>query len=344
MQQSPHPCSKSFPKLRLLQVCNVGEITGGTAACAWSITRSWPQCEHLVAFLSPITAETREAFAHCQLFEWHEVTRLAVARCDPAAIVLHNTPAGRWEHPLGSPTIRYVHSLGRPGDEDQRWYCSRWLAEQCGEPEGIVLQQSVPRPLPLAEESHRELRAYPVVGRLCTPRLRKWPHESIGFYRRLSELFPGIQWEFVGCPSTLQAQLTEACRGHASFLPAGWMQRSRMWHWDALLYHHPTLTESFGRTAAEAMRAGCIPIVDARGGFIEQLAHETGFLCADVDDFAAALRAMLDPEERRRRSARCRDHADRAFSFNRFGHDLRALLHGVAVSESVLPLARMIRS
>ncbi|MFN0196414.1 MAG: glycosyltransferase [Planctomycetaceae bacterium] len=328
------------PKLRLLQVCNVGKITGGTAACAWSITRSLPQCEHLVAFLSPITAEARAAFAHCQLFEWREVTQLAVARCDPDAIILHNTLAGRWEYPLGAPTIRYVHSLGRPGNEDQRWYCSRWLAKQCGEPGGIVCRQSVPRPLRPAEETHRELRLHPVVGRLCTPRLRKWPRELIGFYRRMSELFPSIQWEFVGCPSALQAPLAEVCRGHASFLPAGWMQRSRMWHWDALLYHHPTLTESFGRTAAEAMRAGCIPIVDARGGFIEQIAHETGYLCADVDDFAAALRVLLDPEERRRRSERCRDHADRVFSFTRFGHDLRELLDGLAEIEPLQPIEK----
>ncbi|MEX1230458.1 MAG: glycosyltransferase family 4 protein [Planctomycetaceae bacterium] len=317
--------------LRLLQVCNVGEIVGGTAACAWSITRSLPACEHHVAVLGSISAETREAFAHCRLSEWRRVTNAEVAGCSPDAIILHNTPASRWKAPLGALTIRYVHSVSPPGEEDMRWYCSRWLAEQCGDAEGTVLLQSVPRPLQRDNGVNRGRRAHLVVGRLCTPQLRKWPRELIEFYRRLSEPFPGVEWEFVGCPPSLQTPLLESCGGRARFLPAGWEQRSRLWQWDALLYHHPTLTESFGRTVAEAMRAGCIPIVDARGGFCEQLVPETGFLCDDVDQFAHALRIVADPIERRRRSENCRAHADRSFSFTRFGHDLRVLLQQLAL-------------
>ena len=49
--------------MRLLQVCNVGRIVGGTAACAWSITRAFPDLEHHVAFLSSITDETQRGFA-----------------------------------------------------------------------------------------------------------------------------------------------------------------------------------------------------------------------------------------------------------------------------------------
>ncbi|MDA0833439.1 MAG: glycosyltransferase [Planctomycetota bacterium] len=250
-------------QLRLLQVCNVGEITGGTAACAWSITRSLPMCEHHIAFLSKISDETRTAFAHCRLYEWSHVTGAAVADCNADVVILHNTPASRWNAPLGVPTIRYVHSLSPPGDEDVRWYCSHWLAAQCGESRGTVVWQGVPRPLRL-NDVDREQRTQLIIGRLCTPQLRKWPRTLTGFYRRLSDDFADIKWEFVGCPASLQSELHTACRGRTQFFAPCWKQRRHLWNWDALLYHHPTLTESFGRTAAEAMRAGCLPIVDAR--------------------------------------------------------------------------------
>lgn len=59
--------------LRILQVCNVGQITGGTAACAWTITRALPWAQHTVAFLSPVSGDTREAFRPAQLVRWEHV-------------------------------------------------------------------------------------------------------------------------------------------------------------------------------------------------------------------------------------------------------------------------------
>ena len=131
-----------------------------------------------------------------------------------------------------------------------------------------------------------------------------------------------MRWEFVGCLQPLRRRLEEACQGNAEFFPASWLARSRLWQWNALLYHNPALTESFGRTVAEAMRAGCIPIVDGRGGFSEQIADGCGYLCPEANDFANAVEQILSPGHRLRMSWACQAHTDDAFSLFRFGRDL----------------------
>ena len=93
-----------------------------------------------------------------------------------------------------------------------------------------------------------------------------------------------------------------------------------------MLYHHPTLTESFGRTVAEAMRCGCIPLVDHRGGFREQIAAGTGFLCRKLDSFAAALDAVQSRTTQARLSRSAQQHADARFSIAAFRRRLLALL------------------
>lgn len=279
--------------MHLLQVCNVGNICGGTAACAWTITRALIDWRHTVVFRSRPTPETRAAFRHCRIETWSAGTPLRVERFQPDVVLLHNLAARAGlggEAPL---TVQYLHSRIDPFPADVTVACSQWLAAQY--PEGVVtgvLYQPVPRPpLPDRTES-RALRDRLLIGRLCTPTAAKWPPVLVPFYARLAEEHPQVEWEFVGCPEELQSSLTTACRRRVRFHPAGWQARQRLWEWDALLYHHPTLTESFGRTAAEALRAGCIPIVDGRGGFREQVTPEVGFLCSSADDFSRALERL----------------------------------------------------
>jgi glycosyltransferase involved in cell wall biosynthesis len=228
---------------------------------------------------------------------------------------------------LPAPTLQYVHSRGTRAKADITVYCSAWLAAECGRgSDGRVLYQPVPKPPAPLHADRRSLRQNLRVGRLCTPTARKWPEEIVEFYRRLAQCCPEVDWEFVGCPPEMQGRLSDACSGRGTFIPASRHARSRMWTWDALLYHHPHLTESFGRTAAESMRAGCIPIVDGRGGFVEQVAEGTGFLCADNDDFCEALQSLSDPSVRLRMSRAAMAHADETFSLQRFRCDLLRLL------------------
>jgi glycosyltransferase involved in cell wall biosynthesis len=206
-----------------------------------------------------------------------------------------------------------------------------------------VLYQAVPKPpqqesgvraAGLSEAGYRSdtraLRERLVIGRICTPQAKKWPPDLPEFYANLTRRFPEVEWEFVGCSADIHPRLREACRGRAVFHPASWSARAHYWRWDALLYHNPQVTESFGRTVAESMRAGCVPIVDARGGFVEQVADGTGFLCSGADEFAAAVDRLHAAGERRPMSRAAMAHADEAFSLERFAREFMRLLSAVA--------------
>lgn len=310
----------------LLQLCNVGRIVGGTAACAWTVTRALPELEHRVVCFSPPDRETIEAFAPVPVTSATAISSRDVAELRADAVLLHNTPAARIVGQLPVPTLQYLHSAIRdPAGADMTVCCSRWLARRLGMPETSVLWQAVPKSAPLrrlrtAANRRKDLL---VVGRICTPQKRKWPGGIVPFYARLAERCPHVEWEFVGCPLELQAALAKACRGQAVFHPAGWQQRALLATWDVLLYSNPSLPESFGRTTAEAMRVGCIPVVDRLGGFIEQIPDDGGFLCSSPDEFAAALEQLRDGDVRQAMSVRAECHADRWFSEERFALEIR---------------------
>src|SRR5690606_9398111 len=143
-----------------------------------------------------------------------------------------------------------------------------------------------------------------------------------------------IDWEFVGCSPVLQNAIQKACAGRATFHPPSWEARSRLYGWDAMLYHHPELPESFGRTCAEALRAGCIPIVDDRGGFSEQLSGtalaEAGCLCRTPEDFQPILAAIQDRAMRWTLSRTARAVGDDRFSLAEFANRLRTEFHRLA--------------
>lgn len=304
--------------MRLMQVSNVGNIVGGTAACAWTITRALPQMEHMVVFLSRVTEETRQAFARCRVEQWERIDDARLGEFRPDVVLLHNTSERHVGRISSAVRVQYVHSGGRRAEADLTLYCSRWLAERSGGSAADVLYQAVPQPVHPIGGDTRTLRERPVIGRICTPQPQKWPPELSAFYARMARRFPEVDWEFVGCPESLQPVLNEACGGRAMFHTPSWQARSLLWRWDALLYHNPHVTESFGRTAAESMRAGCIPVMDNRGGFTEQVNADAGFLCGNAEDFSAAVNRLHDPVVRRRTSRAARAHANEAFPLQRF--------------------------
>ncbi|WP_437230992.1 glycosyltransferase family 4 protein [Planctomicrobium sp. SH661] len=315
--------------MRLVQICNVGNICGGTAACAWSITRALRQYEHVVLFLGRPTPETIERFAPVEVSQIRQVDDVQLDRFRPDLVILHNTSASHAGKIRSCLTLQYLHSACFPAEADRTVACSRWLASRYTT-QFPVLRQPVPYP-PLLEEHHAaETRHFDdvlTIGRLCTPRRQKWPTACVPFYSELADRFPQVNWEFVGCPADMQGALMKACHGKARFFPAGWDARRHLRQWHALLYHHPTLTESFGRTVAEAMRAECIPIVDHRGGFCEQIvAGETGFLCESIEQFAAAIESLQDPARRWSMALAARRQAEERFSFRAFETTFRRLL------------------
>lgn len=320
-------------RLRLLQVCNVGEIVGGTTACAWTVMRALPEFEHDIAFLTAVSAETRDAFLGIHIEQWPACTLDDVDRLRPDVVLLHNI-VGRRRMSRRAVTLQYVHSAGRRCPADVTICCSRWLAREAHLNPRDVLYQGVPRPRRTGSRV-RDTDGRFIVGRLCTPTAAKWPKSMAPFYAALAPRFPQIEWEFVGCPRRRRPELHEACGRRATFFPASWSARRRFWDWDVLMYHNAEVTESFGRTVAESMRAGCIPIVDARGGFLEQVTPETGFLCTTLDDFAASLDLLCDGSLRVRISNAAQQHADRSFSLKRFREQLLRRIQAAALQSDL---------
>jgi hypothetical protein len=345
----------------LLQVCNAGRVTGGTGACAWTITRSLPGWRHLVVFPGGIADEARRTFSPVPVTTQYRIDARFVRECGASVVLLHNTVPSRVVGKLPAVTMQYVHSPGSRAKGDLTVYCSEYLARLCdgdaapglcatGSASGSgvtfprhwqsqwhtaadqvlyqqVLYQPVPAPpWPVERDDARRSRlgSELLVGRLCTPTNAKWPESLVERYAEWSRHAPEVTWEFVGCPSRMQEGLLEACGGRARFVEAGWEARSRLRVWDVLLYHHPEITETFGRVVAEAMRAGCVPVVDARGGFVEQVTPETGFLCGRPEEFSAALERLRDPHVRWRMSAAGRTRGEAEFgeaSFARRFHE-----------------------
>lgn len=313
------------PDAHILQICNVGQIAGGTAACAWTLTQALPQFQHTIAFLSSVPDATRNVFQPHRVESWLRCSRDRIQAVTPDLVILHNVSpvhSTLWED---VPSIQYIHSASQKLPADLTVYCSEWLAQSCRANRPSILWQGVPRPLnPGSVDRNRNPRLK--VGRLCTPSTRKWPHVLPQFYAYLTQQHPNIDWEFVGCPVSLQPALLAACQGRATFHSADWAARSLFWSWDVMLYHHPTLTESFGRTVAEAARTGCIPIVDDRGGFIEQLRTLNLRGCRSWSDFSGQLDALQERQLRQEISTSIQHQADEQFSIRAFGQRIQTLL------------------
>ncbi len=194
----------------LLQVCNVGRVTGGTGACAWTITRALAGWRHIVAF--PARSTTRRGGRSRRSRDHASADRrgaCACVRCDGGAPAQHRSRARRGSAP--AVTIQYVHSPGRRADADALVYCSRHLARLCGG-EGTVLYQPVPAPPWTGAVDGRgrsRLGGELVVGRLCTPTEAKWPDVLVECYAEWSRVVPDAVWEFVGCPDRMR---TGCCR------------------------------------------------------------------------------------------------------------------------------------
>ncbi|WP_459555391.1 glycosyltransferase family protein [Lacunimicrobium album] len=330
------PGEKGYEKreeqMRVMQVCNVGTVCGGTGGCAWSVRRALPEWEHHVVFLSAVTAETLKAFDGCGVYRASRVGEKLLDLVQPEVVVMHNAARSRVDVDFlkwGGRSIQYLHSKVDAAGAKEVVCCSEWLAKQVGVSREAVLWQGVPGVSGEKRPASGEL----VVGRIATPVGSKWPGELVGFYGELAVRCPGVRWEFVGCPQELRGKIERAVGGRAVFYEASFKSREHMAGWDVLLHHQPGVTESFGRTVAEGMLAGCVPVVDARGGFCEQVVEGTGVLCRDVDGYVAALMMLGDREVRVRMRNAAREHAERAFSLAAFRERLLSKMGARCVEE-----------
>jgi glycosyltransferase involved in cell wall biosynthesis len=190
---------------------------------------------------------------------------------------------------------------------------------------GVDLEQFAPGPAD--PELRRELDIVPdhaVVGTICHLVPRKGAHHLIEIMGHLVQRTPAVTCLLVGTdrgerPEYLR-QLQEridACNvrenvrllGSREDIPALLRQL------DILI--HPSETESFGRTIAEAMATG-LPVVGFRVGAVPELIDDrrTGYVvpafqCADAAEVVAGL--LADPRRRRDLGSRARAKAEREY-------------------------------
>lgn len=305
--------------MRMLSVANVATLLGGTGACALDCIRSLPDWEHAVVFCSgrEMLDPSREfgcpiyvgpAWIDRQLQDWR-----------PDVVLWHNTDISRLPHVKRGRWVYYQHSHYAGAVEarqrcDVRLCVSRYLGIKTGLPETAVLPQPVAAP----EFRHGRVAAPLTIGRLCTPLSAKWGKGLPEFYRALAADHPDAAWEFVGCPAEMQRTLAEACRGRATFHPPSREARGLLWRWHALLYSGGP--ETYGRTVCEAQQCGCVPIVDDRGGFVEQIRDGVdGFLCRDLAAFSSAVGTLRDGLTLSRMSAAANDAGAERGSMRRWG-------------------------
>ncbi|WP_224242759.1 glycosyltransferase [Hyalangium gracile] len=99
---------------------------------------------------------------------------------------------------------------------------------------------------------------------------------------------------------------------------------------DVLLFKTDEATwhEGWCRTVTEAMAAGVVPVVENRGGLVDQVIHgHNGFLCDSNEEFKRYCELLhREPERRLRMSANARTFASRNLGLKQLRGDLLRLL------------------
>lgn len=282
---------------KILQVCNVSSMTGGTGRCAFDIAQSFPDCQNHIHAMSGnrMSAEVMKTFCHDRGFAFSHGGVDQILTADHDLMILHNS---RWNQIGMMPLDRAVylwHSGGGCAKTSAKCRSaianSKWLRDRI-DPALEFIHQPVSVPEGQRQTGKRTILR---IGRIATPGNRhKWKaNEIIPIYQKIRRLNRPMLWEFVGCPSWLETELRFIHSG-VKFYQASVLAQEHFWNWDVMLYTS-TLAESYGRTVAEAQMCGCIPIVPDRGGFSEQIRNGVdGFLCVGSDEYYNAVRECFN--------------------------------------------------
>jgi glycosyltransferase involved in cell wall biosynthesis len=124
------------------------------------------------------------------------------------------------------------------------------------------------------------------------------------------EFFARVRAAAAGLPARVEANLERAS------LRTLFARARIFWHATGLnddTSVRPELAEHFGIATAEAMAAGCVPVVIDKGGQRELVAHgETGFLWNTLDELQMYTRRLIDDDQLwQRMSAAARTRAER---------------------------------
>ena len=155
---------------------------------------------------------------------------------------------------------------------------------------------------------------------------RKYSDDFIDLLASLQ--IPNVEYICMGIPDKFaRLNLPQNLR----FIPAGGMPVEQlMSQLDVLIYktHAPGWHEGWCRAVTEAMSAGIVPVVENRGGIVDQIIHGyNGFLCDTNEDFRQYCELLYhDPGLRRQMSLQAREYAAANFNLSRLRGDLLCLL------------------
>ncbi len=88
----------------------------------------------------------------------------------------------------------------------------------------------------------------------------------------------------------------------------------------------PEKVEHFGMTTVEAMSAGCVPIVIAKGGQKEIITQNTGILCSTPEEMAKETSALIDSPKKLSALADNLESRSQVFSTAQFAKKINSLL------------------
>lgn len=292
--------------MRILQVNNSSSMVGGTANCAVSIARAFPECENSIHFTAFSSPDAEKAFGWNRV-TCGEVTQSVLQGND--LVIFHNTPEQRFPAHIPSEcmTVYYQHSGPRSCNVprmrcDFAFFVSKFLAEKViVAPWATVVYQPVEKAERVQDGSQR-----PRVIRYCTPATAKWPEGMEKLYEAIPQrVRDSFEFLFVGATDSARKRL-QAIIPHAVFLAASPSAIRFLGASDIFLYDGPE--ETYGRVVCEAQRSGAYPIVTNHGGFREQICSaDSGQLCSSNNEFVAALEYYLAEKPSREKLIECGD-------------------------------------
>lgn len=192
-------------------------------------------------------------------------------------------------------------------------FTSRWTEERWSLGARCTTWYPPVTPVQPVSESERKASLL-AVGRICP---EKQPREMVSWFRQLSSEQPDAAMVIAG-------MLREGQRAHHDSLladAAGLQLRiqpnislnelHRLYASSSIFWHtmgygvpqdQPQNCEHFGMTTVEAMSAGCVPVVFARGGQVEIVQDGVnGFTWNDPQELIAHTRRLLSDEPLRRK-------------------------------------------
>ena len=219
-------------------------------------------------------------------------------------------------------------------------FTAEWIARRWGRSAVVIC------PPILQVPSLTKMPWIVAAGRFTSGKRSKHQLEMILHFRRLLDGGGLTGWELHLCggaddPAYL-TEVRQAAYGLPVRIHAGVPRQeldevlghaSIFWHATGIAYseqENPELMEHFGMSAAEAMAAGCVPVVVGRGGLKEVAGPDLlGWTWQSWDECVQKTKTLIEnPELRASLSEKARWQAE-GFGFARFQNQVRGLVRGL---------------